>query len=195
MCYTDLAINKNLDIIKLHLNFLFVILKYHQYNYRKLRSYGGSDMKFKNPMLVVTDIEKSVEFYKKVFGLHVIMDFGANKTLTGGLALQTVETYKDFIGTNDISFGGNNFEIYFEEDDFDKFADRLKEYDIEYVHPIIEHSWGQRVVRFYDPDKHIVEVGENMKIVCKRFLDSGMTPEQVAEFMNVPMKFIKACMR
>ena len=81
------------------------------------------------------------------------------------------------------------------EDDFDKFADRLKEYDIEYVHPIIEHSWGQRVVRFYDPDKHIIEVGENMKIVCKRFLNSGMTPEQVAERMDVPMKFINACMR
>ena len=42
-------------------------------------------MKLKNPMLIVTDIDKSVEFYKKVFGLHVIMDFGANKTLTGGL--------------------------------------------------------------------------------------------------------------
>ena len=75
---------------------------------------------------VVTDIDKSVEFYKKVFGLHVIMDFGANKTLTGGLALQTSETYKEFIGTSDISFGGNNFKVYFEEDDFDKFADRLK---------------------------------------------------------------------
>ena len=79
-------------------------------------------MKLKNPMLIVTDIDKSVEFYKKVFGLHVIMDFGANKTLTGGLALQTVETYKDFIGKSDISFGGNNFEIYFEEDNFDEFA-------------------------------------------------------------------------
>lgn len=140
-------------------------------------------MKLKNPMLVVTDIDKSVEFYKKVFGLHIIMDFGANKTLTGGLALQTSETYKEFIGTSDISFGGNNFEVYFEEDDFDKFADRLKEYDIEYV------------VRFYDPDKHIIEVGENMKIVCRRFLNSGMTPEQVAERMDVPMKFINACMR
>lgn len=72
---------------------------------------------------------------------------------------------------------------------------QLKECDIEYVHPIIEHSWGQRVVRFYDPDKHIIEVGENMKVVCRRFLDSGMTPEQVAERMNVPMKFINACMR
>ena len=84
-------------------------------------------MKLKNPMLVVTDIDRSVEFYKKVFGLHIIMDFGANKTLTGGLARQTAETYKEFISTNDISFGGNNFELYFEEDDFDKFAEKLKE--------------------------------------------------------------------
>lgn len=152
-------------------------------------------MTFKNPMLVVTDMDKSVEFYKKVFGLRVIMDFGANKTLTGGLALQTAETYKEFIDTSDISFGGNNFELYFEEDDFNQFTDRLKGWDIEYVHPVIEHSWGQRVVRFYDPDRHIIEVGENMKTVCRRFLNSGMTPEQVAERMDVPMKFINACMR
>ena len=152
-------------------------------------------MKLKNPMLVVTDIDKSVEFYKKVFGLRVIMDFGANKTLTGGLALQTVETYKEFIGTSGVSFGGNNFEICFEEDDFDKFVNRITEFDIEYVHPVQEHSWGQRVVRIYDPDRHIIEVGENMKAVCKRFLDSGMTPEQVAARMDVPMKFINACMR
>ena len=152
-------------------------------------------MKLKNPMLVVSDIDKSAEFYKKVLGLHVIMDFGENKTLTGGLALQTVETYKMFIGTSIISYGGNNFEIYFEEDDFDNFIAKLEKCDIEYIHPIIEHSWGQRVVRFYDPDKHIIEVGENMKVVCKRFLDSGMTPEQVAKRMDVPMKFIKACMR
>lgn len=152
-------------------------------------------MKLKNPMLVVADIEKSVEFYEKVLGLHVIMDFGANKTLTGGLALQTAETYRDFVREKNISFGGNDFEIYFEEDDFDVFADKLKQWDLEYVHPVIEHSWGQRVVRFYDPDKHIIEVGENIRVVCKRFLNRGMTPEQVAERMDVPMKFVKACMR
>ena len=152
-------------------------------------------MKFKNPMLVVADMDRTVEFYEKVLGLHVIMDFGANKTLTGGLCLQTLETWKEFIGTNEISFGGNNAEIYFEEDDFDKLTERLKEFDIEYIHPVKEHSWGQRVVRFYDPDKHIIEVGENMKAVCKRFLDSGMTPGQVAERMDVPIKFVIACMR
>lgn len=152
-------------------------------------------MKLKNPMLVVTDIDKSVEFYKKVLGLHVIMDFGENKTLTGGLSLQTLETWKELIDSKNVSFGGNSFEVYFEEDNFDRFIDKLKKYDVEYVHPIKEHAWGQRVVRFYDPDKHIIEVGENIKVVCKRFLDSGMTAEQVAERMDVPIKFVNACMR
>ena len=45
-------------------------------------------MKFKNPMLVVTAIEKAKEFYKEVLGLRTIMDFGANVTLTGGVSLQ-----------------------------------------------------------------------------------------------------------
>ena len=152
-------------------------------------------MKIKNPMLVVTDIEKSVEFYKKVLGLRVIMDFGANKTLTGGLALQTLETWQEFIGTDDISFGSNSSEVYFEEDNFDKFAERLQKFDVDYVHPVKEHSWGQRVVRIYDPDKHIIEIGENIKSVCQRFLDSGMTAEQVVERMDVPVKFVNACMR
>lgn len=152
-------------------------------------------MKFKNSLLVVTDMDKTVEFYKKVLGLHVIMDFGANKTLTGGLCLQTLETWKNFIDTDKIQFGTNNAEVYFEEDDFDKFAEKLQEFDIEYVHPVKEHAWGQRVVRFYDPDKHIIEVGENVKTVCKRFLNSGMAPQQVAERMDVPMKFVYGCMR
>jgi len=152
-------------------------------------------MKFKNPLIVVTDMNRSVEFYKQVLGLHKIMDFGANVTLTGGICLQTRESWIEFIGTDDISFGGSNSELYFEEDDFDKFAANINELEIEYVHPVKEHSWGQRVVRFYDPDHHIIEVGENIKIVCKRFLDSGMTPEQVADRMDVPMKFVNGCIK
>ena len=153
-------------------------------------------MKFKNPLLVVSDMEKSKKFYKDVLILRVIMDFGANVTLTGGLCLQTKETWMGFIDAKeeDIIFGGNNAEIYFEEDDFDAFAEKLKGIDdIDYVHPVIEHRWGQRVVRFYDPDRHIIEVGENLKFVCRRFLDSGMTEEEVAVRMDVPLKFVQAC--
>ena len=152
-------------------------------------------MKFKNPLLAVSDMDKSVEFYKNVLGLRVITDFGANKTLTGGLCLQTLETWEDFISTDKVVFGNNSFEIYFEEDDFDTFTEKLSRMNIHYVHPVKEHAWGQRVVRFYDPDCHIIEVGENIKTVCKRFLESGMTPEQTAERMDVPLKFVKGCIK
>ena len=152
-------------------------------------------MKLKNPMLVVADMDRSVAFYKKVLGLRVTVDFGANKTLTGGLSLQTLETWKAFTGTEDVSFGGNDAELYFEEDDFDRLAERLEALDMEYVHPVKEHPWGQRAVRFYDPDRHIIEVGETLGAVCRRFRDSGMTPEQIAERMDVPVKFVKTCLR
>ena len=153
-------------------------------------------MQFKNPLLVVSDMEKSKKFYKDALGLDIILDFGANVTLTGGLCLQTKETWMEFIDAKeeDIIFGGKNAEIYFEEDDFDAFAERLKGLDnIDYVHPVIEHRWGQRVVRFYDPDRHIIEVGENLKFVCRRFLDSGMKEEEVAVRMDVPLIFVQAC--
>jgi len=59
--------------------------------------------------------------------------------------------------------------------------DKLKKHPgIEYLGDVIEHSWGQRVIRFYDLDGHIIEVGEDMKMVVKRFLASGMTMEETA---------------
>lgn len=155
-------------------------------------------MKFKNPMLVVTDIEKSKEFYKKVLGLRTILDFGENITLTGGVSLQTKDSWSEFIhkGTDEINYCGNDSELYFEEDDFDSFIEKLNSIEnIDYVHSVIEHSWGQRVVRFYDLDKHIIEVGENIKIVCKRFLDSGLTIEETAKRMDVPIKFVQVATR
>ena len=153
-------------------------------------------MKFKNPLLVVADMEKSKAFYRQTLGLHVIMDFGANVTLTGGICLQTAESWQKFTGIprEELAFGGKCIELYFEEDNFDSFAEKLRRLEhIQYVHPVIEHRWGQRAIRFYDPDKHIIEVGENMKTVCRRFLDSGMSAEETAKRMDVPIKFVNRC--
>lgn len=155
-------------------------------------------MKFQAALLVVANMERSVKFYKEVLGLRVTMDLGANVTLTGGVALQTQESWCEFISKDaqSINFGGNAAELYFEEDGFDEFLEKLAAIKgLVYVHPVREHSWGQRVVRFYDPDRHILEVGENMKSVCRRFLDSGMTVEAAARRMDVPEKFIRACTR
>lgn len=155
-------------------------------------------MKFKNSLLVVTDIEKSKAFYEDVLGLRVTADFGANVTLTGGVCLQTLDTWCEFINQQekDIAFGAKASEIYFEEDDFDGFIKHLNLIrEIKYVHPVFEHRWGQRVVRFYDPDMHIIEVGENLNAVCRRFADDGMTAEEISVRMDMPLKLVNNALK
>ena len=154
-------------------------------------------MKLKNPLFVVTDLERSVAFYKEVLGLRKIMDFGANVTLTGGLALQTRESWMQFIdaASDTLHWGGRVSELYFEEDNFDAFLARLDGLTLRYVHPVREHAWGQRVVRFYDPDGHIIEVGESLNKVAKRFRDSGLNEEGVARRMDISLEYARELLK
>lgn len=112
-------------------------------------------------------MEKSKQFYK------VVADFGANVTLDGGVVLQTLDTWKSFIRTDNVVLPNKAVELYFEEDDMDAFCNHLKSFTISYVHELFEHRWGQRVVRFYDPDKHMVEVREKLDAVALRFVEQG----------------------
>lgn len=148
-------------------------------------------MKYVSTLLAVRDMGRSRQFYHDVLGLDVTADFGANVVLEGGIALQTAETWKDFICTDAVTFRHNSGELYFEETDMDAFLRRLANLDIEYVHPLKEHRWGQRVVRFYDPDYHIIEVGENMAMVARRFQESGLNEEHIAVRMDVPLDYVR----
>lgn len=148
-------------------------------------------MKYVSTLISVSDMELSKKFYHDVLGLEVVSDLGANVTLTGGFALQTMKTWQYFIANKDVSLHNNAIELVFEEKDLDAFIEHLRKFNIEYVHDIVEYGWGQRVVRFYDPDYHIIEVGEDMEMVVKRFKNTGMTNEQVAERMHVPLNYVK----
>ena len=99
-------------------------------------------MKYVAPLLVIDDMERSKQFYSEVLDLCVICDFGANVTLTGGMSLQTRESWKDFIHKPDgqIVYHGNDAELYFEEADFDGFVEKLHSLPIEYVHDVQELS-------------------------------------------------------
>ena len=80
----------------------------------------------------------------------------------------------------------NNMELCFETKDLDHFLEQLRRYPgAERLGDVVEHGWGQRVVRFYDLDGHLVEVGEDMGMVVRRFLRSGMTMEEVSNRMDV----------
>jgi len=138
-------------------------------------------MKLKNILFVVSDMERSKAFYKELFGLEVIADYDGNVVMTEGLVLQDAAIWKKFID-RDVTFNGNDAELYFEENDMDGFLRKLDSWEgtIEYGNRLMEHDWGQRVVRIYDPDHHMIEIGESMDYVAKRFLASGMSVEETA---------------
>lgn len=140
-------------------------------------------------LIAVADINAARKFYEDLFGLEVFQDYGRNIAFTCGLALQQDFDWLVDLPKEKVLKKSNNAEIVFEEQDFDSFLNKLKEYpDIEYLGEVIEHSWGQRVIRFYDLDGHIIEVGEDMKMVIKRFLDSGMTMEEVSVKMDASIE-------
>ena len=151
-------------------------------------------LKYTSTLIAVADMEKSKQFYHDVLGLEVVADFGDNVTLDGGIALQTMNTWKTFIRTDNIVLPNNAGELYFEEEDMDSFCGHLKKFDICYVHPLFEHRWGQRVVRFYDPDRHIIEVGEKLDAVILRFMEHGLSAKETAARMDIPFDFVRACL-
>lgn len=116
-------------------------------------------MKLKNFLIVVNDIETSKSFYQELFGLRVLNDFDKNVILTEGLVLQEKKLWEKYT-EKQVTFSGNDAELYFEENDMDAFLEKLNQsqWKIEYVNPLEEGEGGQRVIRLYDPDKHVIEV-------------------------------------
>ena len=117
-------------------------------------------MRFKNILIVVKDIEKSRKFYHDLFDIDLVLDNDGNMILTEGLVLQDEKIWKNFLG-KDIISKSNSCELYFEEQDIEAFIEKLERMypDIEYVNRLMTHGWGQRVIRFYDLDGNLIEVG------------------------------------
>lgn len=145
-------------------------------------TYGGT-------VLSVADIHASRKFYEDLFGLELYQDYGINISFTGGLSLQQEFDWLLNLPKDQIHTRPNNMELYFEEENFDDFLKKLNRFpSIRLLGGVVEHGWGQRVIRLYDPDGHLIEVGECMKTVIRRFLDTGLTMEETAERMDVSVK-------
>jgi len=151
-------------------------------------------VKFEGTLLVVNDIEISKKFYKDMFDLDVIYDFGANATLTGGISLQTRSSWIQFtgIGEKDVRYKGNDMELCFTGTDVDEFDKKVKKNNVKYYQKMTEMPWGQRTVRIYDPDDHVIEVGEDMVFAAKRLLSEGMSIEDVSKKTMFPIEAIRS---
>ena len=117
-------------------------------------------MKYKGTLIVVKDCAQALKFYHDMFGLKLIQDNGGNMELAGGLYLQQAEYWERFTNKS-ITARSNSTELYFEEADIEAFVEKLQKLypETEFVNRLMTHSCGQQVVRFYDPDGNLIEVG------------------------------------
>lgn len=150
--------------------------------------------KYQAAVFFVSDVEKSKHFYNVILGQKITVDFGANVGFEGGLsiweknyALNTI--FKD--KASNLAIGGNNAEIYFEAQNLESLFESLVRQQVNVIHSIREHPWGQRAFRIQDPDNHIIEIGESMVDVVLRLHKEGFSVEDIAEKSMMPQESIE----
>lgn len=150
-------------------------------------------IKFISSVLFVKDIAVSRMFYEEILEI----DYGVNIGYVGGFSIwKKDDAHQNIFRDNkaEIELIGNReqqIELYFEVEYIDKICKKLKDHQIEFVHDMFEQPWGQRVFRVYDPDKYIIELGEPMNVVIKRYYETGMTLEEVAERSSTPISIVR----
>ena len=78
-------------------------------------------------VLLVDNIEESKDFYSKVLGQRIVMDFGRNVGFKGGFALWEKEYALNIIfkkKAENIRVGKNDAELYFESPDLNDLYER-----------------------------------------------------------------------
>ena len=150
-------------------------------------------LKFDGPLIVVSDMARSRHFYEQLLGQKVKFDFGPNVPFEG-FSIHLRSHFQSLLGDAaqfPVVQKAHWGELYFETDDLKQIDQRLNEAKVEFIHPVREQPWGQRVMRFYDPDGHIVEIGETMQAVVWRFYEQGLPIEIICEKSAMPREFIE----
>ena len=63
--------------------------------------------------------------------------------------------------------------------------------NIKYVHPIKKYNWQQRVVRIFDPDNHMIEIGEAMDVVITNLLLAKKDIDEVSRITQYPIDYVR----
>lgn len=154
-------------------------------------------MKYVCALIVVKDIKRSRSFYENILGQKVEYDFGENVAFEGGFAIHLEDHYARLLNieNDNILTKSNNFELYFESDDIESVFIALKKENTAFIHQIKDQPWGQRVMRFYDPDFHVIEIGETMEAVVLRFYGAGLSIEEICKKSSMPEEFVRNTIR
>ena len=144
------------------------------------------------------NIEKSRKFYETILGLSLNQDFTDVVFYEEGVAIWEIKESHSLskkLGSRFFESEGKPFELYFEINDWENFIDGLKKRDVQYVQVPHTEPWGQRTVRFFDPDLNIVEVGEPLEVFIRRLHENGKSKEEIAEMNGLSINEVDSILR
>jgi catechol 2,3-dioxygenase-like lactoylglutathione lyase family enzyme len=156
------------------------------------------EIRYVCPLITVQNIKKSREFYENILKQEVEIDHGENIAFKGGFAIHDIDHFQNLTGKpimTKTSDPKDFMEFYFELDKIEELEAKLKSLNVEFVHETREQPWGQRVMRFYDPDNYIIEVGEPLEFVIKRFADQGLSLEEISKKSSMPTEFVEMVLK
>ena len=124
---------------------------------------------FYNTIVFVNDMVKARYFYENVLKLKIEVDYDVLVIYENRLAIHEGNKLQKTIFGKVQSrlqkrFGRKNIDIYFETNELGKMEKLLEKEDVKFIHKIQQQEWGQKVLRCYDPDMHIVEIGEPLHL-------------------------------
>ena len=156
------------------------------------------DLKNCAPVLFVKNAHIARDFYENLLGLKVKADFGGlNIIFQEGFALWQImdeNIIPKTLGAENITNGNltSRFELCFETEALDGIHKVLKDNGIKFLHEINVELWGQRTIRFYDPDGHLIEVGEAMHVFLRRiYEEENFDIEATAKRAFTPAEMLK----
>jgi catechol 2,3-dioxygenase-like lactoylglutathione lyase family enzyme len=143
-------------------------------------------MVFHSTVLFVANINHSKDFYTRILNFSVEFDFGKNIVFNNGLSLWEMQPEHIINRKSATENRTNRFELYFETENIDLVFETLNSAGVEFLHNQHEESWGQRTIRLFDPDNHLIEIGESMQVFVNNMFDKGLTTDQIAEKSGIP---------
>lgn len=148
-------------------------------------------VKFHSAVLFVRDIHKTRDFYTRILEQQVEHDFNTNVVLNGGLTLWQLNPEHAIAKKLSVTGNVHRTELYFESDRIDAIAERLKREGTFFFHDIKTEPWGQRTIRFFDPDNHLVEVGEPMEVFVRNMHRNGLSDTEISEKSGIPLSLVR----
>jgi catechol 2,3-dioxygenase-like lactoylglutathione lyase family enzyme len=147
-------------------------------------------MHFHSTVLFVKNIERSKDFYTRFLGFSIEHDFGKNVILDSMVTLWEVLPEHIIAKELKTSDESNRFELCFEHRDIEKIFTDLENEGVEFLHKMKEEPWGQRTIRFFDPDRHLIEIGEPLDVFVRNMKKKGMNESEISNKTGINIETV-----